>query len=1198
MTTSRSAPTITKTICCYCGVGCGIEVLSDARGRLSLRGDASHPVNRGMLCSKGRTLLHVVAARSDRLSHPQVRLDRAFAPRRATWDSALAHIASEFTRIIAAHGPDAVAFYGSGQLLTEEYYVLNKLVKGYLGTNNVDTNSRLCMSTAVVGYKQTLGQDGPPTSYADIEVCDTFLVTGANPAWCHPIIWRRVEARKQADPQVRIVVIDPRRTATAEMADLHLQIHPGTDVQLHYGLGRQLLASGAADEAYLAAHVDGLDAYRAACEPWTLAATAAVCGIAAADIAQAAEWLAGERRFLSLWTMGLNQSSVGVDKNVTLIDLSLLTGKIGKPGCGPFSLTGQPNAMGGREVGGLATLASNHRDFTTAADREEIARAWGVKDVPAKPGLTAVELFRALKAGTVKAVWILATNPVESMPDAQFVDEALQAAELVIVQDCYPTATTALAHVVLPAATWLEKSGTMTNSERRIGLLNPAATAPGEALPDSEILCRFATAMGFGKGFAYTHPAQIFAEHAALSRGRDCDISGITWELLKHGSQQWPLPSGSASGTASGGERLYTDGQFPTATGRAQLKAPAVTWRGEVTTPAYPLVLTSGRLRDQWHTMTKTGRVQKLTGHVPTPAVEIHPHDAARRGIDDGAIVTVRTVRGTVRVRAEVTPRIKAGTVFVPMHWGRLQGGPEGRINTTTNPSYDPQSKEPDLKFSAAEVQAYVPAPQRIVIIGGGAATWGFLEHHLAAGLRDTIEVFGDEPLPFYDRVQLPHLVDGSRSWEHLVKGDQRSWHERSQGRYTFTPGCLITAIQRKSKEIIDAQGVHHPYDLLIIATGSRAAKLYQGPLPKTGVHFLRKKHDAEAIRALAGTGKRAVVVGGGLLGLELADALVEIGTEVTVLQRSERLMGRQLDAKAGTYLAQALSERGMHIRFKAQVESLVGSPGLTGVRLQDGTLLPADVVVFATGTAPNAELARQALITCSTGIIVDERLRTSDPAICALGEVSDYQGTAAGTTAAAERQAWHLVEDLRGNLFAPYRGALNSNILKVHGVQLATVGDTDPDDPTTQTVIFEDVEAGIYQKAVIKDDRLIGVLLFGDTTGFATYRDLVANRTELEDQRATLLRGGSAATAVDGALVCSCNRIGANTITKAIADGCTTLAAVCAKTAAGTSCGSCRPEVAQLLAAKLHTAEMTPIVSANSVSALKSPPAEDQLSI
>lgn len=1165
--TALRTGTVTKTVCCYCGTGCGIAVATNHRGRLSLSGDDAHPVSRGMLCSKGRTLLHTVAARRDRLTFPQVRLDRNHEPRRTTWDAALSHVASEFKRIIAAHGPDAVAFYGSGQLLSEEYYVLNKLVKGFLGTNNLDTNSRLCMSSAVAGYKQTLGQDGPPTCYDDIESCDTFLVTGGNPAWAHPIVWRRVEARKRADPRVRIVVVDPRRTASAELADLHLQLIPGTDVQLHYGLGRELIRLGAIDHAYIDDHVEGYAAWAAACEAWTLEATAAACGLAVADIAQAATWLAGDRRFLSMWTMGLNQSSVGVDKNTTLIALSLVTGKLGKPGCGPFSLTGQPNAMGGREVGGMANLASNHRDLANPADRAEIARAWGVAAVPEKPGLTAVELFRALAAGTVKAVWILATNPIESLPDAQLIDAALARAELVVTQDCYPTATTALAHVILPAATWLEKAGTMTNSERRVTLLRAAATAPGEALPDAEILSRFATVMGFGQAFAWQHPSEIFAEHARLSAGRDCDISGLSWEALGEAGVQWPAPPSAPLGTA----RLYTDARFSTPSGKAQLKAPAVAWRTESTTPELPLILTTGRLRDQWHTMTKTGRVAKLRDHAPTPFCEIHPQDAADRGIAADALIDVRTARGAVRVRAQITPSIRPGTVFLPMHWGRQSGGEHGRINVTTNPSFDPVSKEPDLKFSASQVSPVTVAPRRILIIGGGAATWGFLEHHLAAGLRDRITVFGDEPQPFYDRVQLPHLVDGSRTWEEVVKGDPRGIAERTAGRVAFMPGVAITAIDRHAKIIRDAQGRHHTYDVLVIATGSRAAKLYQGPMPSHGVHFLRRRGDAEAIRDRAGPGRRAIVIGGGLLGLELADALVEIGTAVTVLQRSERLMGRQLDAKAAGYLAEALTVRGVTVRFKAQVERLVGTEEVTGVLLRDGSLLQTDLVVFATGTAPNAELARSALLACSTGVLVDQHLQTSDPSIYAIGEVADFQSkaaatsAAAATTAAAERQAWHLVEHLRGNPHAPYPGPINSNILKVHGVQLASIGETDPSDPGCQCLVFEDAELGIYQKLVIKDDRLIGVLLFGDTTGFAAYRELVASGTELEDRRATLLRG-SATTPVEGRLVCSCNQVGEGTLLREIAGGCSTVSQLCAKTTAGTACGSCRSEVAALL--------------------------------
>jgi ferredoxin-nitrate reductase len=416
-------------------------------------------------------------------------------------------------------------------------------------------------------------------------------------------------------------------------------------------------------------------------------------------------------------------------------------------------------------------------------------------------------------------------------------------------------------------------------------------------------------------------------------------------------------------------------------------------------------------------------------------------------------------------------------------------------------------------------------------------------------------------------------IASNCRTWEQVVKGDAQSLAERAAGRVEFIPGVAITRIDRPSKTVVDAQGTRHLYDLLIIATGSRAAKLYQGHMPKQGVHFLRRRGDADAIRERAGQGKRAIVIGGGLLGLELADALVEIGTSVTVLQRSERLMGRQLDAKAAAYLAEALAVRGVAIRFKAQVDTLLGQDLVTGVTLTDGTLLQSDLVIFATGTAPNAEIARTALLACSTGILINQQLQTSDPSIYAIGEVADFKSQAAATTAAAERQAWHLVEHLRGNPHAPYPGPINSNILKVHGVQLASIGETDPTDASCQSLVFEDQDRGIYQKLVIKDDRVIGVLLFGDTTGFAAYRDLVASGTELEDRRETLLRG-SAAKPVEGRLVCSCNQVGEGTLVREIAGGCSTLAQLCAKTAAGTACGSCRSEVGAVLATQLKKTE------------------------
>jgi ferredoxin-nitrate reductase len=899
--------------------------------------------------------------------------------------------------------------------------------------------------------------------------------------------------------------------------------------------------------------------------PYTLEHTAEVCGLNAADIALAAEWLAGDRRFLSLWTMGLNQSAMGVDKNTTLIALSLITGKIGKPGCGPFSLTGQPNAMGGREVGGMATLASGHRDLGNPAHRAEIAQHWGVAAIPDKPGLTAVELFKALHDGRVKAVWILGTNPVESLPDANLVDAALKRAEFVVVQDCYPTATSALADVVLPAATWLEKSGTMTNSERRIGLLNAAVPAPGDALPDYEILCRFAHHLGAGALFPYRSAAEVYAEHVALTAGRDLDMTGLSHaRLTEAGPLQWPVPSHTHPGTA----RLYTDGRFHTPNQRAQLKAPAFSNRSEALSPTRPLILTTGRLRDQWHTMTRTGRVAKLNAHVDRPFCEIHPHDAEARGIRQDDIVVVSGERGEVQVRAEVTTAIRAGVVFLPMHWGRQLAGERGRANNLTSPALDPVSKEPDLKFAAVQVARYAPAPRRIVIVGGGAAAFGFITAHRAAGLGDPITVFGDEPQPLYNRVLLPHYISGANPWSDLVKATAEDLAEQ---RVTFRPGARITSIDRATKHIVDDTGNRHPYDVLILATGSRAAKHYQGPMPKNGVHFLRKRSDAEAIRSQAGPGRRVIVVGGGILGLELADALHALGTSVTVLQRSDQLMGRQLDRQAAKLLADALVDRGVAVRFRAEVDELQGKEHVTGATLKDGKILPCDAVVFATGTAPNAELARSALLDCSTGILVDRHFRTNDPHIFAIGEVAEWNGQVAGTTAAAERQARELVEYLRGNLHSPYRGPFNANILKVHGVQCASAGDTEDDQPGTQSVTYHDPFAGVYQRAVVKDDRLVGIVMYGDTAGFAEYARLIEYGIELDERRATLLRGGAAVAPIEGRLVCSCNGIGEDTIkgviTTQVAAGACSLNAVCAATKAGTSCGSCRPEVSRLIA-------------------------------
>ena len=1177
--------TITKTVCCYCGVGCGIEILKHKSGQLELRGDKSHPANRGELCTKGRTLLSITRNRDTRLVFPLSRPTRDDPLVRTTWDAAIARIASEFRRIQAAHGPDAVGFYISGQCLTEEYYLANKIAKGFLHTNNIDTNSRLCMSSAVCGYKATLGSDAVPISYDDIDHADTFLIAGANPAWCHPILFRRIEARKAAAPDTKIIVIDPRRTASCASADLHLQIKPGTDVALFHGLARELWRSGHFDHAFIDAHTTGFEAALESIAPWTLDHTAAACGVPASDIALAASYLAGNRRFLSLWTMGLNQSAMGTDKNIALIQLSLFTGKIGKPGCGPFSLTGQPNAMGGREVGGMANLLPAHRDLANPAHRAHVANFWGLgggDSIPDKPGLTAVEMFDALRAGKVKAVWIIATNPIASMPNSWRAEESLKNAEFVVVQDLYPTETVDFADVVLPAAGWPEKTGTMTNSDRRIALLGQALAPPGEALPDTEILLRFARAMGWEKSFPYPDPAAIFAEHAALTAGTDCDITVLSHAALKeHGPVQWPAPQTSElriQNSELGTPRLYTNHVFATATGRARLHAITYHNASEPLDAAFPLVLTTGRIRDQWHTMTRTGQIGALRQHIPSPYCEIHPFDAAERQISDGDILTVTSRRGTVQVRATVTDDIRQGVVFLPMHWGKKLGGHNGsgRANNATSPRLDPISKEPDLKYAAVQVARVAPTPRHLLIIGGGAACLAFIEAHRRYNQLDTITVLSAEPEPIYNRVMLPHYIDGSRPFADLVRGDDDFFAEH---RVRYIRNTVVIHIDRTTQQVHARQTSstenafqnsefriqNFGYDHLILATGSRPAVHYDGPIPESGTHTLRTRRDADGILAAAKHARHIVINGGGLLGIELADALTRLHCHVTIVQRSDRLMGKQLDTRAAAYLAAELHDRGIAICFEEMVSSLVGDP-LSEIELQSGRSLPCDMLVFATGTLPNKELAGAAGLNCARGILVDQYLRTSDPGIFAIGECAQVGDDPCGTTAIASRHAQALAEFLRGNYNAPFAGAVSANVLKVEGLAVASAGVIDESSlADTQVLCLDDPARRYYQKLLLRHNCLIGVIMMGSTAGFADLLRRIESGVEVLGAPADLLTRG-AAPASDGPLICSCCQVGTDTIRKAAAVPGANLAEVCRSTSAGTACGSCRPEIAALL--------------------------------
>ena len=660
-----------KTTCPYCGVGCGVLATTDGKQITAVRGDPDHPANFGRLCTKGSTL-HLTTTPYGRALHPEMRTSRGNDRKRVSWEVVLDTVADKFAKTIAEFGPDSVGFYISGQLMTEDCYVFNKLAKGLIGTNNVDTNSRLCMSSAVAGYKAKLGADAPPACYDDLYHAELIVIAGSNAAWAHPILYRRLEDAKARNPALKVVCIDPRRTETARAADLHLPILPGTDVALFNTVLHWLLWEDATDSAYIAARTEGFAELKTAVRECSPTWAARICGVNEAQIVQFASWWKQSNATLSLYCQGLNQSTCGTDKNAALINLHLATAQIGKPGAGPFSLTGQPNAMGGREVGGLANLLPGHRDVANAGHRAEIARFWGVDSLPSAPGKTAVEMFDAVKRGEIKLLWIACTNPAQSLPDLRAVAQAFANAECVIVQEGFRTTESAqLADVLLPASTWGEKHGTVTNSERRVTHVNRVLPPPGSARHDWDIVVDFARRLEANLCpdrptlFAYEAPDAIFNEYRETTRGRDLDITGMSYASLDaQGPQQWPLREGETVGKT----RLYEDGIYPTITGKAKFKTTPYKGVAEPVDARYPLALTTGRLRDQWHGMSRTGRVPQLYGHEPEPMLTMNTTDAARRLLIAGEVVKVASRRGELVLRLAVSDDVRSGQCYVPMH--------------------------------------------------------------------------------------------------------------------------------------------------------------------------------------------------------------------------------------------------------------------------------------------------------------------------------------------------------------------------------------------------------------------------------------------------------------------------------------------------------------------------------------------------
>jgi assimilatory nitrate reductase catalytic subunit len=700
-----SAATV-RTTCPYCGVGCGVLATRADDGAISIAGDPEHPANFGRLCSKGSALGETLAL-DDRLLEPMI----DGAP--ASWDAALELVASRFTATIAEHGPDSVAFYVSGQLLTEDYYVANKLMKGFIGSANIDTNSRLCMASSVAGHKRAFGADTVPGTYADLEEADLVVLVGSNLAWCHPVLFQRLAAARTTRG-TRVVVVDPRRTATCDAADQHLALKPGSDVALFNGLLAYLADHDALDQAYIQQHTNGFADTLSAARAMPLGQIASTTGLALDEINAFYADFAATRRVVTVYSQGVNQSSAGTDKVNAILNCHLATGRIGLPGAGPFSVTGQPNAMGGREVGGLANMLAAHMDLGDAGHRALVQDFWRAPRIADKPGLKAVDMFRAVADGLIKAIWIMSTNPVDSMPEADSVRSALQQCPFVVVSDVVRhTDTTAVGHVLLPATAWGEKSGTVTNSERRISRQRSFSDAPGDARPDWWQMAEVARRMGYA-GFAYERADEIFAEHAALSGHandgtRDFDIGALAavdaaaYEDLQ--PFQWPQPRGKAQQTT----RFFSAGGFFTPDGRARFVATPFRNTATVTSPAYPLALNTGRIRDQWHTMTRSAKAPRLMTHISEPFVEMHPDDAAVAGIGAGELAVMASPHGSATLRVKITDQIQQGSVFAPIHW-TAQYASNGRIDALVGGHVDPVSGQPELKHTPVNVTPFAAA--------------------------------------------------------------------------------------------------------------------------------------------------------------------------------------------------------------------------------------------------------------------------------------------------------------------------------------------------------------------------------------------------------------------------------------------------------------------------------------------------------
>ena len=1169
-----------KTTCTFCGVGCGVLASKDTRGVITIEGDPDHPVNRGMLCTKGRASMYkTVQDQSQRLTYPQMKWSQNHDLQVVDWDIALERVAKTFKTLIEKFGPESVGFYASGQCFTEEYYLLNKLAKGFLGTNNVDCSARLYSASATTAYTQAFGADIMPVCYDDIEKSDLILISGANPIWSHPVLWKRIEAHLEQNPHVKLVVIDPRHTPTCESAALHLQITPGSDVILCNAIARRIIDKGYHDKKFIEKYTQNFPLLKKEIYKYSLKEAAKACGIYVEDIKQIAALIGSSKAFLTLWSSGINQSSIGVSKNNALINLSILTGNIGKPGAGPFLLTGEANTMGAREVGVSGDVLGLHYQLSNASASKDFAEFWSspLESINTRKGLTITEMFDALETGHLKALWVIGANPLIDLPNSEQTRKALKKAKFVVFQGASKSSEMLqYANVVLPKQIYFEKEGTITSGERKISYLEAINTPPEGTLSCVEILSRFAQKMNF-QGFNYLKYADVFEEYAQLSsRAAFMDISGLSYQRLQHeGSFHWPVPTPSHLGFP----RLFLDHKFPTPSTKAQFIVPNdIIPRSEKPNANYPLVLLTGIYKPQTYNQVKASIFNPLLSHSRSAYVQMHPRDAYERGLEDNDLVVVSSARGSNRVRVRITDDIRIGVVFLPIRWGKVKGNNFTRTNILTTSIVDEKSKQPDFKFTAVEVLKYHKPKQKIIIIGAGTAAYRFIQTYRKSNNNDSITVFCKEEYPFYNRELLPEYMSEGYRLEQLQKLREG---ELEMLNVTLEVGNSIDDIITEEKFIIDHRGNRHNYDIMILATGSKAV------LPKEeagvltlGRFTIRTRLEADRLKnyledsGIEKNKQHIAIVGGGLLGLELAAVLRKTGVLVTIIHRGHRLMERQLDVTASKLLYTNICKRGIKVYFDNEVDTVFETSSHSlDITLKTGHEIKTNAIVYCVGTYPNIELAKKADLETKQGVVVNTHLQTSDPSIFAIGEIAEFNGTLHTITAALEKQADVVANYLLGDRSAVYKGSVPMHILKLNDLDLFSVGrlDIPTDDPAFQEVILKDESKMFYKRCLIHNNHLIGAILMGDKTEFADFKRLIENKIELVGRRETLLRPDPEEKAILGKVVCPCFGVGEGNLIETIKSGFTDFALLCEQTGAGLGCSSCKREVKSILAAQLE---------------------------